>query len=129
MEVVVNEANGVIERYIAVWNETDGESRRALIARTWSNQASYVDPMFNADGPDGIDALVAGFQQQFPDHRFRLSSDVDQHHDRLRFTWELVEPIGGTALVKGTDFGVVASDGRLQAITGFFDELPEGMAG
>lgn len=124
----MNEATSVIERYIAVWNESDRDSRRALIARTWSSEASYVDPMFSADGPDGIDSLVAGFQQQFPDHRFQLSSDVDQHHDRLRFTWELVEPIAGTALVKGTDFGVVSEDGRLLAITGFFDQLPEGLA-
>lgn len=117
----------VVERYIAVWNETNGGARRELIRRTWSDEASYLDPMFAAEGLEGIDAMVSGFQQSFPDHRFRLSSQVDQHHDRLRFAWELVEPIAGTAIVKGTDFGTVAPDGRLSAITGFFDQLPDGL--
>jgi hypothetical protein len=117
----------VVDRYIAVWNETDSDDRRALIERTWSSNASYVDPLFAAEGPAGIDAMVAGFQQSFPGHRFRLSSPVEQHHDRLRFAWELVAPSAGSAIVKGTDFGVVAPDGRLSAITGFFDQIPDGL--
>ncbi len=120
----MSQPDNVVERYIAIWNETDVERRRDLIAQTWDDKSSYVDPLFSADGHEGIDALVAGFQQQFPEHRFRLSSDVDQHHDRLRFSWELVEPVGGVAIVKGTDFGRVTSDGRLQVITGFLDQVP-----
>lgn len=118
----------MVDRYIAVWNETNGDTRRRLIKQTWSGEASYVDPMFSADGQDGIDAMVAGFQQSFPKHRFRLSTTVDLHHDRLRFSWELIEPVAGTAIVKGTDFGVIAPDGRLNAVTGFFDQLPDSLA-
>ena len=28
----------LIDRYIAMWNETDAERRRALIARTWTEE-------------------------------------------------------------------------------------------
>lgn len=113
----------LIDRYIAMWNETDGERRRALIARTWTEGASYVDPAMQGDGHAGIDAMVRAVQERFPGHRFRRTSDVDAHHDRVRFSWELA-PEGGPPFVSGTDFGIVAGDARLHAITGFFDQAP-----
>src|SRR5262249_15304402 len=45
----------VIDGYIAMWNETDPERRRALIAETWTDDGSYVDPHADVDGADGID--------------------------------------------------------------------------
>lgn len=112
----------LIDRYIAMWNETDAARRQALIARVWTENASYLDPVMQGDGRSGIDAMVQGVQQRFPGHRFRRTSAVDAHHDRLRFCWELA-PEAGPALVKGTDIGVVTGD-RLAAITGFFDAAP-----
>jgi hypothetical protein len=71
-------------------------------------------------GRAGIDAMVQAVQQRFPGHRFSRTSDVDAHNDRARFTWELAAA-GAPAVVKGTDFGVVAGNDRLEEITGFFD--------
>lgn len=113
----------LVNRYIEMWNETDAASRRALIARTWTEDATYVDPMLKGDGPAGIDAMVAGVQATYPGLRFRLTSAVDAHNDRLRFTWELGAE-GAAPMVKGTDYGVVAG-GRLRAITGFFDQVAQ----
>lgn len=116
----------LIDRYIAAWNETDAGRRRALIARTWTEGARYLDPMMNSEGHDGIDAMIAAVQGRFPGHRFSLTGKVDAFQDRVRFTWAL-SPEGGAALVKGTDFAVVAG-GRLQAVTGFLDQVPAGAA-
>ena len=112
----------LIDRYIAMWNETDEARRRALIAGVWTESASYLDPVMEGQGRSGIEAMVRGVQERFPGHRFRRTSEVDAHHDRLRFLWEL-GPDGGPAVVKGTDIGIVAA-GRLEAITGFFDAAP-----
>jgi hypothetical protein len=116
----------VVDRYIAIWNETDPAARRALIARTWTEDASYLDPLMNGEGHDGIDAMIAGvqahLQAQFPGFRFQRTSEVDAHNDRIRFTWE-VGPEGGEPLAGGVDFGVI-SEGRLQSITGFQDFAP-----
>jgi SnoaL-like domain len=112
----------LIDRYIAMWNETDAKSRRDLIARTWSEHGHYLDPLMQGDGHAGIDAMVHGVQQRFPGHRFRRTSKIDAHHDRVRFSWELAAD-GGAVLVSGIDFGTVAGD-RLQAITGFLDQAP-----
>ena len=113
----------LVDRYIAIWNETDAPRRRALIARTWTDDALYVDPQMRGDGPAGIDAMIAGVQQRFPGLKIRLAGKVDAHNDRLRFGWEL-GPDSGPAMVAGVDFAVVASDHRLQSVTGFIDRMP-----
>ncbi len=79
----------VVDDYIATWNETDPERRRALIAETWTEDATYLDPLMSGDGLDGIDAMIAGAQAAYPGHRFELSSGPDLHHDRVRFAWQL----------------------------------------
>jgi hypothetical protein len=113
----------LIDRYFAMWNETDAGRRRDLIARTWTEDARYVDPMLEGEGRNGIDAMVAAVHARFPGYKFRRTSGIDLHHDRVRFSWELV-PEGGPVFADGVDFGVVAPDGRLQAITGFIDHAP-----
>lgn len=113
----------LIDRYIAMWNETDGARRRDLIARTWSETARYVDPLMRGDGRAGIDAMVAGVQERFPGYRFRRTSPVDAHNGQVRFAWDLA-PEDGPTLAAGVDFGVIAADGRLDSITGFLDHAP-----
>lgn len=120
----MTDVNPVIDRYIAIWNETDPARRHDLIARTWTEDASYLDPLLTGDGPDGIDAMVRGVQERFPGHRFRRTGEIDMHHDRVRFAWELVAASGESPLLAGVDFGVIATDGRLRTITGFLDQAP-----
>lgn len=112
----------LIDRYIAMWNETNAASRRDLIAGIWTDRARYVDPLMEGEGHAGIDEMVAGLQARFPNHHFRRIGPVDTHHDCVRFAWELV-PESGPALARGIDVGTV-DDGRLATITGFLDAAP-----
>jgi SnoaL-like domain len=120
----MTDTTNLIDNYIAIWNEPDPERRRALIAQTWTEDGSYVDPMLTGSGHDGLDAMIAGARQQFPGHRFELAGAPDAHHDRVRFTWHLKSEAGGEAVAIGSDFGVVADDGRLRSVTGFLDLVP-----
>jgi hypothetical protein len=122
-EAAMSNFTALVDRYIAIWNETDDESRRDLIARTWTEDSTYLDPMVRGEGRGGIDAMIRGVQAQFPGLLFRRTSEVDAHNDRVRFAWEL-GPEGGPALAGGVDFGVVVGD-RLQAVTGFLDFAPK----
>lgn len=119
----------VIDGYIAVWNETDAEHRRDLIAQTWTDDAHYLDPILRGDGPDGIDAMTAGVQAQFPGHEFRRAGAADAHNDWLRFGWELVDTATNAPLIAGIDIGEIAPDGRLRSIVGFLDLVPGDAAG
>jgi hypothetical protein len=114
----------LIDRYIATWNETDPKRRRDLIAKTWTDDGSYVDAHRTGTGHENISTMIQGVQEQLPGYRLRLASVVDAHNDRVRFQREP----GGTPEAPlhfvGTDFGFIASDGRLKSITGFLDEAP-----
>jgi hypothetical protein len=118
------EIEPVIDQYIAAWNETDPESRRELITRTWTEDGSYLDPLMIGEGHDGIDAMIGAVQTQFPGYRFRRVGELDAHNNAVRFSWEL-GPEDGPALTGGVDFGVFL-DGRLQSINGFLDFAPGG---
>jgi len=113
------------ERYIAAWNERDPRRRADLIAKTYTEEAIYVDAHRTGQGHDGLSAMIAAVHGQFPEaYCFRLASEVESHHDCLRFRWEA----GGTADAPlhygGTDFCVVSPDGRLESVTGFSDFAP-----
>jgi len=114
----------LIDRYIAIWNETDAKRRRDLITKTWAEDASYVDAHRSGTGHENISAMIQGVQEQLPGYRLRLASVVEAHNNRVRFQWEA----GGTAEAPlhfvGTDFGFIADDGRLKSITGFLDQAP-----
>ena len=111
----------VVHNYIAMWNETTPEDRRAIIADTFADDATYLDPIMSGQGRDGIDAMVAAAQTQFPGARFELTSAPDAHHDRVRFAWRMVTADGGAQVAAGVDFATVADDGRLRAVTGFLE--------
>jgi hypothetical protein len=110
-----------ITTYIAAWNETDPERRRALVAETFSEDARYLDPLMSGEGQDGIAAMIGAAQAQFPGHRFELSYGPDAHNDVVRFAWTLHGADGPVA--NGVDFGTVAEDGRLRNVTGFLETV------
>ena len=110
----------VVHNYIAMWNETTPGDRRAIIADTFADDASYLDPLVSGSGREGIDAMVAGAQKQFPGARFELTAGPDAHHDRVRFAWRLMAG-AGDPVAAGVDFATVADDGHLRAVTGFLE--------
>lgn len=115
-------ANTVAQAYIDAWNETNPAARKAKIADGWTRDATYVDPLMNGQGHDGIEGLIAGVQNRFPGFRFALLGTPDGHGDHVRFSWSL-GPDGADAPIGGTDFVTVA-DGRIRSVTGFLDKVP-----
>ncbi len=85
----------VVDGYFAMWNETDPLRRHTVTSATWSHDASYIDPMFAAEGHEALDAVVTAMHERFPGYRFRLTGAIDLHHDRARWSWELAGPNGG----------------------------------
>ncbi|WOH66837.1 nuclear transport factor 2 family protein [Bradyrhizobium sp. BWA-3-5] len=114
----------VATRYIELWNERTPQRRREMLTANWTTDATYIDPLMSGAGHDGIDALIDGVQQRFPDFRFRLIGGANGFGDHVRFSWGL-GPDGGDSPIKGTDFAVL-SDGRIRSVTGFLDQVPAG---
>ena len=120
----IDTTTALVDRYFAAWNTTDPEHRTGLIAETWAEDGAYLDPVAEGEGHAGIDAMIAGFQGQFPGLRFHRNAAIDVHHDRLRFSWVLVAP-DGPVIAAGTDVAMLSGDGRFQSVTGFFDQVPD----
>jgi len=124
----MTDAETVAARYIELWNETAAERRRAILAANWTGDATYVDPLMSGEGHSGIDALIAGVQQRFPDFQFALIGQPNGYGDHVRFSWGL-GPKGAEkgvdSPIKGTDFAVVRN-GKIHSVTGFLDQVPQG---
>jgi hypothetical protein len=109
----------IVLAYVAAWSETDEAKRRALLEKGWAENSTYTDPTVEVVGREALVQHIGGIHRQFTDCRIILTSRVDEHHDRIRFTWAMVNP-KGSRVSEGIDFGEVGSDGRLIRITGFF---------
>ncbi len=120
-------AHEIAQRYLAAWNERDDARRRARIAETFAEGATYVDPMASVSGHGPLDDLIRTVQGRFPSWSFRLKGAADGYGDRVRFAWTL-GPDGGEPPLEGTDFATCAGDGRIASVTGFLDRVPAGAA-
>jgi hypothetical protein len=119
----MNAYEDIAQRYIDAWNETDAGARRAAVAKLYTDDARYVDPMGIAEGPQAIASLIGAVREQFPGFSFRLAGPVDGHHNQARFGWEL-GPAGAEPPIVGFDVAVTDDDGRIQTVLGFLDKVP-----
>lgn len=116
--------NEIVMNYIAAWNERDPVKRRAVAAKAWGPNGTYIDPHRKAAGLDEIDGMIGIAQDSFPGYQVRLISKIEAHNGHIRFSWAA----GGTAeaplYLGGTDFIRVGSDGLSAAVVGFVDATP-----
>jgi SnoaL-like domain len=117
-------ANERVVTYLAAWNERDAKRRRELVAKTWSDTGTYVDAHRHAEGLDAIDAMIAQAQGQFPGYQLRLRSGIEAHSGNVRFSWAAGGTEQAPLYLGGTDFALIAGDGRFQTVTGFVDAAP-----
>ena len=55
--------NALADQYFAMWNEADADRRASLIAESWAQNATFVDPSFEVTGHDDLNKLVGAAQQ------------------------------------------------------------------
>lgn len=112
----------IAERYLATWNEPDGDARRERLGRDWNADARYADPLMSGAGRDGIATMIEAARGQFPGHGFTLLGDPDGHGAFVRFSWALA-PEGGQPVGGGTDVVRLDGDGRIAEVVGFLDGM------
>src|SRR5438552_15442272 len=85
----MTDINKVARGYIELWNERTASRRREMLATHWTSDAKYVDPLMSGDGLDGVDALIVGVQQRFPEFKFKLIGESYGFVDHFRLSWGL----------------------------------------
>jgi hypothetical protein len=124
----MNSLEVMVGTYLSAWNEEDPALRSQLIEKVWTANGRLVDPPLAAHGRSEISEMASALHGQFPGHYFRRSSEIDEHHGRFRFAWDLVSPDGVVALA-GLDVGQLDDSGQIHEISGFFGQLEPIKAG
>ncbi|MFE6622290.1 nuclear transport factor 2 family protein [Streptomyces sp. NPDC057740] len=119
-----------VARYFEAWNAREPGALAHAVATAWAPHGGYTDPPpeggppADVRGHEGIVAVVAAAQAQFPGFVFRRTGSVDGHHDTARFSWELVREADGAAPVAGSDVITLDAEGRIMSVLGFLDRVP-----
>jgi hypothetical protein len=120
----MSDLNAVIDAYLSIWNETDDAARRVKIDEVWAENGVYVDPLAAASGRQEFDKVIAGAQAQFKGLLFERGATFDEHHNVVRFTWNLVTAAGADPIAIGFDVAAVDDNGHITTVYGFIDKMP-----
>ena len=112
----------LITLYTGAWSEPDRALRQQLLERVWAEDGTYTDPTAYVAGREEFVDHIGGFFERFPGAHFELTSGIDTHHEKLRFSWRMLLADGKVS-VEGVDFGELSTDGKLHRIVGFFGPL------
>ena len=124
----------LVDRYFALWNESDPERRRELIEGLWAEDGEQIlqatdearriaagpgvgtSAVFEVRGHAQLEARVASAYEHWIaglGWSFRSRDDVDRVHDVIKFHWEAVDADGEITGV-GLNFLVLTADGRIE---------------
>jgi hypothetical protein len=122
----MTDLTAVVDQYLAAWNETDAADRRRKIDALWAADGTYTDPLAAVAGRDGLSELIGAAQQQFAGLTFVRGATYDEHHNIVRFTWDLVPAAGAEPVAVGFDVAEVNEVGQISNVYGFIDKMPAG---
>jgi hypothetical protein len=122
----MTDLTSIVDEYLAVWNETDADGRRRKLEQLWAADGPYTDPLAAVSGRDGFSALIGAAQQQFAGLQFVRGATYDEHHNIVRFTWDLVPGTGAEPVAIGFDVAEVNEVGQITNVYGFIDKMPAG---
>gem|GEM_PF-1544518 len=105
--------------YWTAWNESDLDRVRTHLASAVTSDVEWNDPRDSFVGIDELEAAVRRLRTSKPDYVFTIASEIDQHHDRLRYRWNMTRK--NRTLMEGLDVVTVEpSTGLLARVDGFF---------
>jgi hypothetical protein len=113
--------------YWEAWNEPDLASVPGHLSRAVTEDVEWNDPHDSFVGIDALVAAITALRTSKPGYRFVIASEVDHHHGRLRYRWDMISR--GRTLMEGLDIVTLDPDRELiRRIDGFFgDPTPIGV--
>lgn len=116
---MTNDHKKTWETYVAAWRNPSEAEKRAALQQAVAETAEYRDPLAEAKGHDSLIGYMLTFHQQAPGAYFATTYFL-AHHDRSIARWNMVDQ-QGNVLGDGISYGQYGSDGKLVAMTGFFE--------
>ena len=114
-----NDKREIWETYASAWRAVTAEDKHAALAASVSPAAKYRDPQNRCAGHDElVDAMLA-FHGQVPGAHFETQYFL-AYDDRSIARWNMLGG-DGSVLGQGISYGEYGADGKLTAMTGFFE--------
>lgn len=110
-------ATDFVTQYVGIWNERDGEIRRALVRDLWADDAVEWTENNEYRGHAALEERVTGAHQEFVVNggfQFRLADPPATHHGAVTFRVEMVPVAGGVPVWVGDIFLLRDGDGRIR---------------
>ncbi len=105
--------------YWSAWNERDPDLLRPHLDRAVEADLVWNDPRDSFVGIDELEAAVRRLHESKPHYRFAIVSEIDHHHDRYRYRWDMIR--GERVLLEGLDVVTIsARTGLIARVDGFF---------
>ncbi len=111
------------ERYTSSWRAETAEERTALFESSLDIGCHYTDPLIRAKGWDELAAYMRSLQQQVPGVHF-VTTYFGAHNRKSIAKWEMRNGENAT-IGDGVSYGEYSEQGRLTAMTGFFEPPPQ----
>lgn len=105
--------------YWTAWNSPTEDGVDELLASAVTDDVLWHDPRDAFTGRAALRAAIRALRAERPDHRFLIASEVDHHHDRYRYRWDMVRR--DRVLMEGLDIAEIEpGSGLIRRIDGFF---------
>ena len=109
-------AQELADKYVAVWNETDAESRRQQIGALWVPDGHHYVDVREAHGYAELDQRISGSHNKNVrdgGHHFRATTDTRRLHDLVTFHWEMLAAAEDRVVARGFEVLRVDTEGRI----------------
>jgi hypothetical protein len=105
--------------YWTAWNEPDVDRISSHLVHAVTEDVEWNDPRDSFVGIDELEQAMRRLRTSKPDYAFVIASEIDHHHDRLRYRWDMVR--NGRTLMEGLDIVTLEpSSGLVARVDGFF---------
>ena len=107
------------EIYTSAWKVASAEEKQALFAECLDQKCTYNDPLIKTIGWDELVTYMLDFHKQVPGGYFQTNYFL-AHNDQSIAKWEM-KNADNAVIGEGISYGKFNENGKLAAMTGFFD--------
>lgn len=118
------ELDDFIQRYVAMWHEADPSARRRAVASLFAENAENYTGKSVSRGVDEICARVQRAHDEWVEKRsfvFVPTDNLDEHHNVIKFFWQMVPASGGPTESVGLDIFVLDGDDKIRVLYQFIE--------
>jgi hypothetical protein len=106
--------------YWTAWNTRDLDRVRGLLVQAVTDDVVWNDPRDSFIGIEELERAIHRLRTSKPDYAFVIASEIDHHHGRLRYRWDMRR--NGRTLMEGLDIATLAPSGLIERVDGFFGQ-------